>query len=124
MLRTREAGSLRLTDKGQTVTLTGWVDRRRDHGGVAFIDLRDASGIVQVVVREDVADRLRSESVIKVTGTVEARPEGNANPQLPTGDIEVVDTQVELLSLAAVSYTHLTLPTIAAECRSRWSPYH
>ena len=100
MLRTREAGSLRLTDKGQTVTLTGWVDRRRDHGGVAFIDLRDASGIVQVVVREDVADRLRSESVIKVTGTVEARPEGNANPQLPTGDIEVVDTQVELLSLA------------------------
>ena len=97
MLRTREAGSLRLTDKGQTVTLTGWVDRRRDHGGVAFIDLRDASGIVQVVVREDVADRLRSESVIKVTGTVEARPEGNANPQLPTGDIEVVDTQVELL---------------------------
>ena len=100
MLRTREAGSLRLTDKGQTVTLTGWVDRRRDHGGVAFIDLRDASGIVQVVVREDVADRLRSESVITVTGTVEARPEGNANPQLPTGDIEVVDTQVELLSLA------------------------
>ncbi|HJH13322.1 MAG TPA: aspartate--tRNA ligase [Brevibacterium ravenspurgense] len=100
MLRTREAGSLRLIDKGQTVTLTGWVDRRRDHGGVAFIDLRDASGIVQVVVREDVADRLRSESVIKVTGTVEARPEGNANPQLPTGDIEVVDTQVELLSLA------------------------
>lgn len=100
MLRTREAGSLRLTDKGQTVTLTGWVDRRRDHGGGAFIDLRDASGIVQVVVREDVADRLRSESVIKVTGTVEARPEGNANPQLPTGDIEVVDTQVELLSLA------------------------
>ena len=100
MLRTREAGSLRLTDKGQTVTLTGWVDRRRDHGGVAFIDLRDASGIVQVVVREDVADRLRSESVIKVSGTVEARPEGNANPQLPTGDIEVVDTQVELLSLA------------------------
>ena len=100
MLRTREAGSLRLTDKGQTVTLTGWVDRRRDHGGVAFIDLRDASGIVQVVVREDVADHLRSESVIKVTGTVEARPEGNANPQLPTGDIEVVDTQVELLSLA------------------------
>ncbi|OFT95174.1 aspartate--tRNA ligase [Brevibacterium sp. HMSC24B04] len=100
MLRTREAGSLRLTDKGQTVTLTGWVDRRRDHGGVAFIDLRDASGIVQVVVREDVADRLRSESVIKVTGSVEARPEGNANPQLPTGDIEVVDTQVELLSLA------------------------
>lgn len=100
MLRTREAGSLRLTDKGQTVTLTGWVDRRRDHGGVAFIDLRDASGIVQVVVREDVADRLRSEFVIKVTGTVEARPEGNANPQLPTGDIEVVDTQVELLSRA------------------------
>nr|WP_275434501.1 aspartate--tRNA ligase [Brevibacterium ravenspurgense] len=99
-MRTREAGSLRLTDKGQTVTLTGWVDRRRDHGGVAFIDLRDASGIVQVVVREDVADHLRSESVIKVTGTVEARPEGNANPQLPTGDIEVVDTQVELLSLA------------------------
>ncbi|GAA2008609.1 aspartate--tRNA ligase [Brevibacterium samyangense] len=101
MLRTHEAGSLRLTDVDSTVTLAGWVDRRRDHGGVAFIDLRDASGIVQVVVREQDADLLKNETVVKVTGTVSARPEGNANPALPTGEIEIVDTTVEVLSEAA-----------------------
>ncbi|RBP61568.1 aspartyl-tRNA synthetase [Brevibacterium sanguinis] len=98
MLRSHESGSLRASHAGQTVTLSGWVDRRRDHGGVAFIDLRDASGIVQVVVREDDANALRNETVVKVTGTVSVRPEGNANPNLPTGEIEVVDTTVEILS--------------------------
>ena len=73
MLRTRYAGSLRSSDIGTTVTLTGWVDRRRDHGGVAFIDLRDASGIAQVVIREEVAHDLRAEYVLKVTGQVTAR---------------------------------------------------
>ncbi|MCF2587985.1 aspartate--tRNA ligase [Brevibacterium sp. UCMA 11752] len=100
MLRSHKTGSLRASHAGQTVTLTGWVDRRRDHGGVAFIDLRDASGIVQVVVREDDAHSLRNESVVKVTGTVSLRPEGNTNANLPTGDIEVIDTNVEILSLA------------------------
>ncbi len=101
MLRTHEAGSLRLSDAGTTITLAGWVDRRRDHGGVAFIDLRDASGIVQVVVREDVADKLRNETVVQVTGTVAQRPEGNANPDLATGDVEIVDTEVKVLAEAA-----------------------
>lgn len=101
MLRSHENGTLRATQAGETVTLTGWVDRRRDHGGVAFIDLRDASGIVQVVVREDDAHQLRNETVVKVTGTVSQRPEGNTNPNLPTGEIEIIDTTVEILSEAS-----------------------
>ncbi|HWK76422.1 MULTISPECIES: aspartate--tRNA ligase [unclassified Microbacterium] len=102
MLRTHTTGSLRADHIGQTVTLTGWVDRRRDHGGVAFIDLRDASGIAQVVIRdEEVAHPLRSEFVLKVTGSVSRRPEGNANPNLPTGDIEVIATEVEVLNESA-----------------------
>ena len=101
MLRTRTAGSLRASDIGQVVTLTGWVDRRRDHGGVAFIDLRDASGIAQVVIREEIAHDLRAEYVLAVTGEVSARPEGNANPNLPTGEIEVVVSDVEILNASA-----------------------
>ena len=101
MLRTRTAGSLRTSDIGQVVTLTGWVDRRRDHGGVAFIDLRDASGIAQVVIREEVAHDLRAEYVLAVTGEVSARPEGNANPNLPTGEIEVVVSDVDILNASA-----------------------
>ena len=101
MLRTRTAGSLRASDIGQVVTLTGWVDRRRDHGGVAFIDLRDASGIAQVVISEEIAHDLRAEYVLAVTGEVSARPEGNANPNLPTGEIEVVVSDVEILNASA-----------------------
>lgn len=101
MLRTRMAGSLRKEDIGSEVTLTGWVDRRRDHGGIAFIDLRDASGIAQVTIREDVAHELRSEYVIKVTGIVNERPEGNENPALPTGEIEVEAIDVEVLNPSA-----------------------
>ena len=101
MLRTRTAGSLRASDIGQVVTLTGWVDRRRDHGGVAFIDLRDASGIAQVVIREEIAHDLRAEYVLAVTGEVSARPEGNANPNLPTGEIEVVVSDIEILNASA-----------------------
>jgi len=99
MMRTHDAGSLRLTDEGQDVTLAGWVARRRDHGGVVFIDLRDASGVVQVVFRqEDVAHDLRAEFCVLVTGTVRARPAGNENPELATGDIEVAVTDIEVLS--------------------------
>ncbi|WP_345751463.1 aspartate--tRNA ligase [Microbacterium rhizophilus] len=102
MLRTHTAGSLRAEHIGQTVTLTGWVDRRRDHGGVAFIDLRDASGIAQVVIRDEaVAHPLRSEFVLKVTGEVGRRPAGNENPNLPTGEIELVATAVEVLNESA-----------------------
>jgi aspartyl-tRNA synthetase len=102
VIRTHTAGSLRSANVGETVTLAGWVARRRDHGGVAFLDLRDASGVVQVVVRDpEVAHPLRSEFCVKVTGVVSARPEGNANPELPTGEIEVVTSELEVLSVAA-----------------------
>ncbi len=95
------AGSLRKEDIGSTVTLAGWIDRRRDHGGIAFLDLRDASGIAQVTVREEVAHELRSEFVVKVTGTVMERPEGNANANLATGDVEVEAIEVEILNPSA-----------------------
>ncbi|MEE2815207.1 MAG: aspartate--tRNA ligase, partial [Actinomycetota bacterium] len=102
MLRTHTAGSLDASHIGQTVTLSGWVDRRRDHGGVAFIDLRDASGIAQVVIRdEEVAHPLRSEFVLQVTGEVSRRPEGNENPNLPTGEIEVIAAEVVVLNESA-----------------------
>ncbi len=102
MIRTHTAGSLRAENVGQTVTLAGWVARRRDHGGVAFLDLRDASGVVQVVVRDpEVAHPLRNEFCVKVVGVVSARPEGNANADLPTGEVEVVTSELEVLSTAA-----------------------
>ncbi|SNU00853.1 aspartyl-tRNA synthetase [Ruaniaceae bacterium KH17] len=98
MYRTHKAGLLTASNAGERVQLAGWVDRRRDHGGVAFIDLRDASGVAQVVIREDVAHELRSEFVLSVEGTVQLRPEGNANPNLPTGEIEVMADTVEVLN--------------------------
>lgn len=102
MIRTHQAGSLREADAGHTVTLAGWIASRRDHGGVAFLDLRDASGRVQVVVREpEVAHPLRDEFCIKVTGEVSIRPEGNENPELATGAIEVIADDLTVLSTAA-----------------------
>ncbi|MQW74921.1 aspartate--tRNA ligase [Nocardioides sp. dk4132] len=102
MIRTHDAGALRAEHVGQTVTLAGWVARRRDHGGVAFLDLREASGVVQVVVRDEaVAHSLRNEYCLKITGEVTARLAGNENPNLATGEIEVVATDVEVLSTAA-----------------------
>ena len=102
MIRTHDAGTLRAQHVGETVTLAGWVARRRDHGGVVFIDLRDASGIVQVVIRDvDAAADLRAEFCLRIVGTVEARPEGNENPDLPTGAVEVNASEVEVLSAAA-----------------------
>jgi len=101
-MRTHEAGVLREEHAGQTVTLTGWVARRRDHGGVAFLDLRDGSGLAQVVVREsDIAGDLRNEYCIRVVGEVRARPEGNRNDALPTGGVEVAASEVEVLSTSA-----------------------
>jgi aspartyl-tRNA synthetase len=102
MIRTHEAGSLRASDAGGQVTLAGWVARRRDHGGVVFIDLRDASGVVQVVLREeDLAHDLRAEFCVRVTGEVRHRPAGNENPELSTGTIEVSASDVEVLSESA-----------------------
>ncbi|MDP5052054.1 MAG: aspartate--tRNA ligase, partial [Candidatus Planktophila sp.] len=102
MLRSHEAGSLRQSDVGQIVTLAGWVSRRRDHGGVAFIDLRDASGSVQVVIRDEkVAGSLRAEWCLLITGEVVARPEGNENTSIATGAIEVMGDTVVVLSEAA-----------------------
>ncbi|NGN93828.1 aspartate--tRNA ligase [Nocardioides sp. KC13] len=102
MIRTHDAGTLRAEHVGQTVTLAGWVGRRRDHGGVAFLDLREASGVVQVVVRdEEIAHALRNEYCIKVTGEVVARTEENRNPNLATGEIEVVAKDLEVLSASA-----------------------
>ena len=106
MMRTHGAGTLSAEHAGTVVTLTGWVARRRDHGGVAFLDLRDASGVVQVVVRDETlaasgAHDLRNEYCVLVTGEVELRPEGNANPDLPTGEVEVVAATLEVLSPSA-----------------------
>jgi len=102
VIRTHEAGLLREEHAGQTVTLTGWVARRRDHGGVAFLDLRDGSGVAQVVVREsEIAHDLRNEYCVRVVGEVRARPEGNRNDALPTGAVEVAASEVEVLSTSA-----------------------
>jgi len=117
VIRTHEAGTLRASDAGQTVTLAGWVARRRDHGGVTFIDLRDASGVAQIVFRgaeatedgepgqegapAEQAHALRNEYCVRVVGVVERRPAGNENPDLPTGDVEVTVTELTILSEAA-----------------------
>ena len=105
MLRTHPAGSLRAEHAEQTVTLAGWVARRRDHGGVEFIDLRDASGTVQVVFREgtvaEAAGALRNEFCVQITGTVAVRPEGNANPDIATGEVEVTATELVVLNESA-----------------------
>ena len=102
MLRTHNAGELRASDAGTIVTLAGWVARRRDHGGVAFIDLRDSSGAVQVVIHdESVAGSLRAEWCILMTGTVGIRPDGNANSNIPTGEIEIDCESLTVLSEAA-----------------------
>jgi aspartyl-tRNA synthetase len=105
VLRSHAAGSLRAADAGQQVTLAGWVARRRDHGGVIFIDLRDATGVSQVVFRAaDVlaqAHRLRAEFCVAVEGVVEIRPEGNANAEIATGEIEVNATSLTVLGECA-----------------------
>ncbi len=102
MLRSHFAGDLRASDIGSTVKLAGWVARRRDHGGVAFIDLRDSSGNVQVVIGDEkIAGSLRAEWCVLVTGKVSKRPAGNENSAIPTGEIEIVCDQLEVLSEAA-----------------------
>jgi len=102
MLRNHDAGALRASHAGQTVTLAGWVARRRDHGGVAFIDLRDATGSVQVVIRDEkMAGQLRAEWCLQITGEVALRPAGNENSNIPTGAIEIMGDDVVVLSESA-----------------------
>lgn len=106
MLRTHDAGTLRVDNVGETVTLAGWVAKRRDHGGVAFIDLRDASGICQVVVRDEYLASagihdLRNEFCIRVTGVVDARTPENVNPKIATGGVEVAIRTLEVLNASA-----------------------
>lgn len=125
MLRNHNAGSLRLDHQGTTVTLAGWVARRRDHGGVIFIDLRDATGVVQVVFREgemaERAHRLRSEFCLQIVGTVDQRPAGNENPDLPTGDIEVTVTELTIFSEAdALPFPIESTENISEEARLRY----
>ncbi|WFM73187.1 aspartate--tRNA ligase [Halomonas sp. CKK8] len=106
-MRSHYCGQLNETLVDQTVTLCGWVHRRRDHGGVIFLDMRDRDGIAQVVVDPDTAeafanaDRARSEYVLRIVGRVRLRPEGTQNPNMPTGLIEVLAKEVEVLNTAA-----------------------
>jgi aspartyl-tRNA synthetase len=106
VIRTHGAGTLRAEHAGTPVTLAGWVARRRDHGGVAFLDLRDVTGVAQAVVRDEIlaasgAHELRNEYCVKIVGSVDLRPEGNVNPDLPTGEIEVVVAEIEVLNPSA-----------------------
>jgi aspartyl-tRNA synthetase len=140
-MRTHRAGALRPTDIGSTVTVAGWVQRRRDHGGIAFLDIRDASGVVQVVAdpsrHEQVTD-VRMEYCVSVRGTVRARPPGTENPDLPTGMVEIgvddlevlataetlpfmIDDRVEVDERARLRYRYLDLrrPRMAANLRAR-----
>ena len=102
MIKTHGAGALRATDAGSTVTVAGWVNAHRDHGGVLFVDVRDWSGVVQVVCSEEsvaaTAHRVRDEWCVTVTGEVRMRPDGTRNEKLPTGDVEIVARELEVLS--------------------------
>jgi aspartyl-tRNA synthetase len=121
MMRTHYCGQLRSADIDGTVTLCGWVDRRRDHGGVIFLDLRDREGIVQVVFDPDTeqhfetADRVRSEYVLQITGRVRARSDATINPAMPTGDIEVLGKTIEVLNSAATPPFQLDEHTAVGE---------
>ncbi|MCW2501422.1 MAG: aspS [Frankiales bacterium] len=120
MMRTHEAGTLREEQAGQTVTLAGWVARRRDHGGVAFLDLRDRSGLVQVVLHDAVAHDLRAEYCVQVTGTVQKRLEGKENPDLPTGAVEVAVEKLEVLAPAAPLPFQLDEESVGEETRLKY----
>ena len=100
-MRTNYCGLINEAYLDQTVTVKGWVHRRRDHGGIAFIDVRDSSGIAQATIREEVAHELRNEYCIRVTGVVRERPEGNANPSLATGEVEVEAEDVAVVNPSA-----------------------
>jgi aspartyl-tRNA synthetase len=120
--RTHDCGSLRASDNGKEVVLAGWVETRRDHGGLIFIDLRDRAGVTQIAFSEDanqaalaIADKVRSEYVIAVKGKVFLRPEGTANSDLATGEVEVYINQIEILNTSKTPPFPLTDDTDASE---------
>jgi aspartyl-tRNA synthetase len=125
-MRTHYCGELRAGLVGREVALCGWVHRRRDHGGVIFIDLRDREGLAQVVFDPDrpesfkVADAVRSEYVVRVTGRVRPRPEGTINPKLPTGEVEVVGEKIEVLNAAKTPPFQLDEDEIHDDLRLKW----
>jgi len=105
MYRTHTCGELRASHAGQTITLSGWVHRRRDHGGVAFFDLRDRSGLVQVTINPDLpkesldlVNNVRMEWVLQIEGIVQLRPDGMKNPKMDTGEIEIIAREVKILN--------------------------
>ena len=126
-MKTHGAGTLRGDDAGTEVMLAGWVNRRRDHGGVIFIDLRDSTGLVQVVLNpedapadEETLHGLRLEYCVSLTGTVRARPEGTVNPDLPTGTVEVVASSLVVLTRRCASNTDIWT-CAGRRCRTIWS---
>ena len=113
MLKTHSCGVLRASDEGENVSLAGWVHRRRDHGALIFIDLRDSTGLVQVVFNPQEtggsfsdAEQLRGEYVLQVEGTVTKRKEGTENPNLPTGEIEVHAKKLQILNPSRIIFGH------------------
>jgi len=125
-MRTHYCGELNTSHLDQETTLVGWVHRRRDHGGVIFIDLRDREGRVQVVIDPDTAEtfataeRVRSEFVLQVKGRVRHRPQGTENPELSTGEVEVLGKQLEILNSAETPPFHLDDDTVSEEHRLRY----
>jgi len=125
-MRSHYCGELRSSFIEKSVTLCGWVHRRRDHGGVIFIDLRDREGIAQIVfdpaIQESfvIAERVRNEFVLKIQGTVRHRPEGTVNPDLPTGEVEVVGEQVEILNASETPPFQLDETDVHEETRLRY----
>ncbi|HEY9546410.1 MAG TPA: aspartate--tRNA ligase [Solimonas sp.] len=125
-MRSHYCGQVTEALTGQTVTVCGWVHRRRDHGGVIFIDLRDREGLLQCVFDPDTqdafaaADKLRSEYVVKVTGRVRPRPSGTENTNLTTGKIEVLAQEVELLNKAETPPFHLDDETVGEDTRLKY----
>ncbi len=107
MYRTHTCGELRASHAGQTITLSGWVHRRRDHGGVAFFDLRDRSGLVQITINPDLSKEsldlvanVRMEWVLQIEGIVQLRPDGMQNPKMETGEVEIIAREVKVLNPA------------------------
>jgi aspartyl-tRNA synthetase len=125
-MRSHYCGDVRTTDIDQTVEFSGWVNRRRDHGGVIFIDLRDRSGLVQVVYDPDLPDvfatgRAGAQRVcVRVKGRVRARPEGTTNPDLPTGEVEVLGLELEILNRAETPPFQLDDDDTSEELRLRY----
>jgi len=125
-MRSHYCGQLNTAHIGQDVELYGWVNRRRDHGGVIFIDLRDREGIAQVVFDPDragpfaIADRVRNEYVLRITGTVRHRPDGTVNPELPTGEVEVLGAVIEILNQARTPPFQLDDDNVQDEVRLRY----